>query len=71
MTLVNMETGSLNKKESYMKQIICTLTLEDDFNGKINVITKEKDKEEGPNLHELELMIKYINKLKDLIYNEK
>ena len=58
-----------------MKQIICTLTLEDDLNEKIKVITKEKDDEEGPNLgpnlHELELMTEYINKLKNLIYNKK
>lgn len=57
-----------------MKQIICTLTLDDDLNGKIKVTTNKKDEEGldlGPSLHELELMIEYINKLKDLIYNKK
>lgn len=56
-----------------MKQIICTLTLEDDFNGKIKVDVKDEKEESnlGPNLHELELLIKYINKLKDLVYNKK
>ena len=58
-----------------MKQIICTLTLEDDLNGKIKVVVKDEDDKEGsnlgPNLHELELLIKYINKFKDLIYNKK
>ena len=57
-----------------MKQIICTLSLEeDDLNGKIKVDVKDEKEGSnlGPNLHELELLIKYINKLKDLVYNKK
>ena len=57
-----------------MKQIICTLSLEDDdLNGKIKVDAKDEEEGSnlGPNLHELELLIKYINKLKDLVYNKK
>lgn len=56
-----------------MKQIICTLSLEDDdLNGKIKVDVKDEEGSNlGPNLHELELLIEYINKLKDLVYNKK